>query len=122
VSVSVANNNLQVAITDNQNHLIEQGSSPLSQVYSISYSGSSGGGDTFTNATSLSSSAFFYGGHNTETTSGAWNFVESFGDYNNLNLGSGGGVAFTFGGAHDTMQASSGVSVYSYDFNPYQYF
>jgi hypothetical protein len=110
-SVSIDQNNGNVLVTLNGNSVEYSASS----VWTINYTGGQGGGDTFTNSTSLSEYATGYGGGNQFTGGSSWNTVVLWGDYNSFDAQGGASVVYAYNGPDDNIVPYDDVSVYSYN-------
>jgi len=110
--VSYQNGNLLVSLNRNSEVL------PASSVWTISYSGAQGGGDTFRNNTGLSEVAVMRGGNNDVVGGSSWNLVELWGDYNSFNAQGGYSLVYCYNGPHDNINTSNGyVNASSYNFS-----
>lgn len=85
-----------------------------SLVANVTYTGGSGGGDTFTNNTNLVELAYGYGGHNSFTGGTSYNYVYFFGNYNNYTSQGGYTDVWEGNGSHDTIDPNGTVVVYKY--------
>ena len=106
------NGNVQVTFNGNSTVL------PAGAVWTISYSGGAGGGDTFKNNTGLSEVTVMHGGGNHVVSGGGYNLVELWGDYNSFNAQGGISYVYCYNGPHDNINTSNGyVHASSYNFS-----
>jgi len=107
VSIDPATHNVQVSLNGQSEEF------GANQVYNVTYKGSSGGGDTFTDNTSLVSLEYGYGGNNHFTGGSSFNFVYFFGNSNSFN-GPAGSISdvFQHGGQNDATQGPGTIYVY----------
>jgi hypothetical protein len=75
-----------------------------SQVNAVFYNGGMGGGDTFTNSTSILAIEYGWGGHNTFTGGSGQDYMFLWGEGNTVHDSGGFAVAYTHGG-HDTIDS-----------------
>lgn len=115
VSIDHANGNILASLNGS---LIE---ADPSLVWSISYTGSYGGGDTFANYTDIPDVVYTFGGNNTVVGGSSWNYVLMFGTNDTYDAPGSSGEVFTFGsGSSDNINTSdSSTVVYAYAWNPY---
>ena len=104
ISIDPANKYVQVSLNGQSEEF-----SP-SQVANITYTGGSGGGDTFTNNTNLVSLGYGYGGNNKFTGGSSYNFVYFFGN-NNTFTGPAGSINDVYeGGGHGDVILGTGTT------------
>jgi hypothetical protein len=106
VSIDPTNHDVMVSLNGQSEEF-----SP-SLLANVTYKGGSGGGDTFTNNTNLTTIEYGYGGHNTFSSSGRYNYVIFFGNYNTYNAHGGYAVVFEIGN-YDTVNGT-GVTTYHF--------
>jgi hypothetical protein len=115
--------NVAVVSIDPTNHNIELKLNGQSEefsptvVYHVTYSGGKGGGDTFTDNTSLESLEYGYGSGNNFTGGSSYNYTFFHGNNNSFN-GSAGlySDVFEYGGTNDTIvenKLNNNVAVYT---------
>ena len=106
------NGNVQVTLNGNSEVF------PAGTVWTISYSGGQGGGDTFMNNTGLSEVAVMNGGGNQVVGGSSWNLVELWGDYNSFNAQGGVSDVYCYNGPNDNINTSNAyVNASSYNFS-----
>jgi hypothetical protein len=120
VSVSMVNNGTQVEVSLNGQTVDYDASS----VWTIAYTGSYGGGDTFKNNTAIPDMVYTFGGGNTVVGGSSWNYVLMYGNSNTDTYDAAGssGYVFTFGATNDQINTSdSSTTIYTYAWNPYEF-
>ena len=87
-----------------------------SSVSNITYKGGSGGGDTFTNSTSLMSYEYGFGSHNNFTGGSNFNYVYFYGTGNTYNAQKGSFTDMFEIGGSDTINnpTKAGMQIYVY--------
>ena len=106
------NGNVQVTLNGNSEVF------PAGTLWTISYTGAQGGGDTFINNTSLSEVAVMNGGGNQVVGGSSLNLVELWGDYNSFNAQGGVSYVYCYNGPNDNINTSNGyVNASSYNFS-----
>jgi hypothetical protein len=115
--------NVAVVSIDPSNHNIELTLNGQSEefsptvVYHVTYAGGSGGGDTFTDNTSLESLEYGYGSGNHFTGGSSYNYAFFYGNNNTFNGAAGlYSDVFEYGGTNDTIvenQLNDNVAVYT---------
>jgi hypothetical protein len=109
VSIDTSNNN-DVKVVYNG---YSEDFSP-SLIYTMTYKGGAGGGDTFTNDTSLSSLEYGYSGGNDFTGGTGSNYVDFWGNGNTYNAQAGSVNDVFEHGGKDTINNPYGATVYVY--------
>jgi hypothetical protein len=118
-SVSLVQNGTQVEVSLNGQTVDYDASS----VWSISYTGSYGGGDTFKNSTAIPDVVYTFGGGNTVVGGSSWNYALMYGNNDTYDAAGSSGQVFTFGASDGHINTSdSSTSVYAYSWNPYDSF
>ena len=106
-ATQAAHNTVIVSNDQNGNVLVTlNGNSemfPAGTVWTISYTGGQGGGDTFTNNTNLSEVAVMYGGGNQVVGGTSWNLVDLWGNNNSFDSPGGASDVFTYNGPNNNI-------------------
>jgi hypothetical protein len=108
-SVSIDPSNQMVKVSLNGNSVEYN----QSDVNTMCYTGSQGGGDTFTNDTSLTEVAYGYGGNNNFVGGTTYNIVFLYGDHNAYDDRNAIGYTFTYG-TNNTIPAYGNQQLFEY--------
>ena len=113
-SVSIDHSNQMVKVSLNgQSVEYNQG-----DVYTVNFSGSQGGSDTFTNNTSLTELAYGNGGNNHFKGGSSWNMIYLYGDNNSFDARGTSSYVFAYNGPNDNIQSYNNVQVFASSYNP----
>jgi hypothetical protein len=113
-SVTIDPSNQMVKVTLNGNSVEYNPGA----VWTVNYSGSQGGSDTFINNTSLTETVYGYGGNNQFVGGGSWNVVYLYGDYNAFDSQGGASDVFAYNGPNDNIPAYNNVQVFASSYDP----
>jgi len=103
------NGNVQVTLNGNSEVF------PAHTVWTISYSGGAGGGDSFKNYTGLSEVTVMYGGGNQVLGGTSYNLAYLWGNNNSFDSAGGAGEVFTYGSNDNINTQDAPVALYAYD-------
>lgn len=85
-----------------------------SEVYAVTYTGGSGGSDTFVNDTNLYSQMYGFGGNNQFTGGSSFNTVYMYGNFNNYSDLGGASYVFSYDGPQSTIALDGNNYVFAY--------
>jgi len=108
--VSTDPNGNVVATLNNNSEMFPRGT-----IWTISYTGAQGGGDTFTNNTNLSEVNVMNGGGNQVFGGTSYNLAYLWGNNNSFDSSGGGSEVFTYGSNNNINTKDAPVALYAYD-------
>ena len=103
------NGNVQVTLNGNSEVF------PAGTLWTISYTGGAGGGDTFTNNTGLSEVTVMYGGGNQVVGGTGFNLAYLWGNNNSFDSAGGASEVFTYGSNDNINTQDAPVALFAYN-------